>query len=271
MNLRGLKFNSLIERADRLIGSYRAAPLYYDLAFRVASSWGVGCFNYGYAPVCPEITADPQCAEPFQLEMYRQAAEAVGSAAFRGARVLEISCGLGGGLAYLTRTLGIGVPVALDRAGSGLRSAQRRFQLPAVKADAMALPMADSSVDIVLNVEASHVYFGDAFLSEVARVLAPTGTVALVDSRDLKPDALRAYLDEHLGKAGLRLSGFRDVTAHIIASCVADTPRRETLLARVPFFMRPSLRPMLGVEGSSRYECFRSGKTTYFIATAVAS
>src|SRR4029077_19372900 len=127
--------------------------------------------------------------------------------AFRGARVLEISCGLGGGLAYLTRSLGIGVPVALARAGSGVRSARRRFQLPAVKGDALALPLADSSVDIVLNVEASHVYFGDAFLSEVARVLAPRGTLALVDSRDLQPDDLRAYLDKHLRKAGLRLNG----------------------------------------------------------------
>ena len=40
--------------------------------------------------------------------------------------------------------------------------------------------------------------------------------------------------------------------------------------ADVPF-LRPSLRPMLGVEGSSRYECFRSRKTTYFISTADAA
>ncbi|MEO7085462.1 MAG: hypothetical protein ABI442_21805 [Gemmatimonadaceae bacterium] len=58
------------------------------------------------------------------------------------------------------------------------------------------------------------------------------------------------------------------MTANVIQSCVADTPRREALLSRVPFFVRPSMRPMLGIEGSSRFECFRSGKTTYFIAVA---
>ncbi|MEO7085463.1 MAG: hypothetical protein ABI442_21810 [Gemmatimonadaceae bacterium] len=46
-----VRFNGVIERADRLLGSYNAAPLYYDLAFRMASSWGVSCFNYGYAPL----------------------------------------------------------------------------------------------------------------------------------------------------------------------------------------------------------------------------
>lgn len=65
MNLRRLgKFSGIIERADRLIGSYRAAPFYYDIVFRVASSWGVSCFNYGYSPVSPEVSADPQASEP---------------------------------------------------------------------------------------------------------------------------------------------------------------------------------------------------------------
>jgi SAM-dependent methyltransferase len=271
MTLRQLgRFSSAIERVDRLVGSYNAAPLYYDLAFRVAASWGVSCFNYGYAPLSAEVASDPQCAEPYQLEMYRQAAEAVGSDSLRGAAVLEISCGLGGGLAYLTRTLGVGTSVALDRAYPGVRSAHTRFRLPAVKGDALSLPFANASIDIVLNVEASHVYFGDPFLSEVRRVLKPGGRFALIDSRDLTPADAEKYLRDNLRPNGLALASFRDVTSNVVDSCVADSPRREALLKRVAFFLRPPLRPMLGVEGSSRYECFRSRKTTYFISTAVA-
>jgi SAM-dependent methyltransferase len=271
MPLRQLgRFSSVIERADRLIGSYNAAPLYYDLAFRVAASWGVSCFNYGYAPLSPQVTGSSAYREPHQLEMYRQAAQAVGTDLFRGATVLEISCGLGGGLSFLSSTLGVGTPIALDRALPGARSAHARFQLPAVKADAISLPLADASVDIVLNVEASHVYFGDPFLREVHRVLKPGGSFALVDSRDLTPAAAEAYLREHLRPNGLDVKSFRDVTSNVVDSCVADSPRREALLRRMPFFLRPPLRPMLGVEGSSRYECFRSRKTTYFISTAIA-
>lgn len=165
MTLReSVKFSSLIERADRLLGSYNAAPLYYDLAFRVASSWGVSTFNYGYAPA----SAGVETTEPYQLEMYAQAAAAVGRDRFAGATVLEVSCGLGGGLAHLARTLGIGTPIALDRAQPAVRSAAKRFSLLGVKADALALPIASSSVNVALNVEASHVYWARRFSPKYA-------------------------------------------------------------------------------------------------------
>jgi SAM-dependent methyltransferase len=266
MSQRG-RFSSLIERADRLIGSYNAAPFYYDIVFRFAAVWGVSCFNYGYAPLSAAVAADASIGDPFQIEMYRQAAEAVGRDKFAGASVLEISCGMGGGLSHLSRSLGIAVPVALDRAGGGVRSAHSRFGLPTLQADAMALPLATHALDVVINIEASHVYFEDAFLSEVARVLKPDGTFVLIDSRDLTPPEAESYLATNLGRVGMRLTSFRDITQNVVDSCVADTPRRERLLKRVPFFVRPSLRPMLGVEGSSRYECFRNRKTTYFIST----
>ena len=272
MTLReSVRFSSIVERADRLFGSYNAAPLYYDLAFRAASRWGVSTFNYGYAPLSSAVANDETGSEPYQLEMYKQAAEAVGVETLRGAVVLEVSCGLGGGLAYLTRTFGIGTAVALDRALPGVRSATGRFELCGVKADALSLPLSTGSVDLVLNVEASHVYWGAPFLDEVRRVLKPGGRLALIDSRDLTPNEARAYLSENFEKSGLRLTSFRDITTNVIDSCVADTPRREALLDRLPFFLRPALRPMLGVEGSSRYECFRSRKTTYFISTAATN
>jgi SAM-dependent methyltransferase len=263
-------FNSLIERADRLFGSYNAAPLYYELAFRAAARWGVSCFNYGFAPASAEVLTDTAVSEPYQIEMYRQAASAVGFDLLRGASVLEISCGLAGGIDYLRRTFEIRSAVALDRALPGVRSASKRFHLPSVQADALALPFASGSIDVVFNVEASHVYFGKPFLDEVRRVLKPAGRLALVDSRDLTPTGAESYLRDELSPHGLQLSSFRDVTTNVVDSCVADSPRREKMLKHLPFFLRPPLRPMLGIEGSSRYECFRSRRTTYFISVAVA-
>jgi len=47
-------------------------------------------------------------------------------------------------------------------------SARQRFGLITVKADATDLRLPSDAFDVVINVEASHVYFGDAFLAEAA-------------------------------------------------------------------------------------------------------
>ncbi|BEH78206.1 hypothetical protein YM3MPS_40090 [Mycobacterium pseudoshottsii] len=78
-----------------------------------------------------------------------------------GKRVLEVSCGHGGGASYLTRTLGPASYTALDLNPAGIKFCQQRHHLPGldfVQGDAEDLPFEDESFDVVLNVEASHCY-----------------------------------------------------------------------------------------------------------------
>ena len=158
--------------------------------------------------------------------------------------------------------------VGVDLALPAVVSARERLGLIAVRGDATDLRLPSNAFDVVINVEASHIYFGAAFLAEAARVLRPGGRFVLTDNRRMSPEQAQGWLTEAFAPHGLRLSGFRDITANVARSCELDTPRRESLLARVPFVIRSPLREMLGGASTATYANLRSGQSTYFIATA---
>lgn len=126
MNLFRLKRSGggVVNLAERWLGSKRTLPTYYDLVYWWAARTGLSSFNYGYAPATEAILCNPAYPQPYQIEMYRQAAEAVGAEDLRGRTFLEVSAGLGGGLNYLMRQYRIGTGVALDLAMPALRAAR---------------------------------------------------------------------------------------------------------------------------------------------------
>ena len=100
-------------------------------------------------------------------------------------KLLEVSCGRGGGLnAFLSAAPGLFDATGLDVAASAIAFCRSTYgendRLRFVEGSALALPFADASFDVVLNVEASNDY-GDRprFFAEVARVLKPDGVFAL--------------------------------------------------------------------------------------------
>ncbi|AGL16465.1 class I SAM-dependent methyltransferase [Actinoplanes sp. N902-109] len=103
-----------------------------------------------------------------------------------GQTVVEVGCGAGEGLNFLSRlapgALMTGLdlsPVAIARANGVLA---RGDSLQYVHGDAEHLPFEDASVDVVINVESSHTYPDLArFFREVARVLRPGGVFSHID------------------------------------------------------------------------------------------
>jgi SAM-dependent methyltransferase len=264
----GSRILNLVRWAERRIGTKRAAPYYYSLVFWAAAREGVSCFNYGYADLSDAAAPDAEFSEKRQFELYRQTALAIGADKFRESCLLEISSGLGGGLDYLARTFRPRLCVGLEQATPAVVSSRRRFGLIVVQGEAENLNLPDEAFDIVLNVEASHVYYGDAFLCEVARVLRPGGTFAIVDSRILTPEQAKAWLENDLRRCGLSMTSFRDVTKNIARACELDDPRREALLMRAPPPFRSVLRTFLGGVTTPNYRNFMEKRSTYFIATA---
>lgn len=223
--------------------------------------------NYGYAP----STLDHP--EKFQLELYSKLFAMSDGLIGDNARVLEVSCGRGGGLAHLSRERqGSIVATGLDLSAQAIDAAQHLHRdnpkLSFVRGSALALPFEAASFDVVLNVEASHEYPEfDAFLHEVRRVLRPRGLLLHCNARTAaqSPRILEAF-----EKAGFE-GEMRDITANVAEACRLDSARRSELLrSAVPRFERALIGRWLGnyaaLDGSRKFTQFQSGSRGYYMS-----
>ena len=104
----------------------------------------------------------------------------------RPRKILEVGCGTGMGLNFLSRLEGRSTFVGLDLAQRSVDLANARFSRPGsltyVQGDAEKLPFADGEFDVIINIESSHTYPNlRGFFQEVARVLRPGGFFSHVD------------------------------------------------------------------------------------------
>lgn len=228
--------------------------------------------NYGFAP---SSTDGPQC---FQEQMYRELLKRWNAkrSVNGSTRLLEVSCGRGGGLQAFIVGAKEGIDVTgLDAAGTAIVFCRNRYgesgELRFIEGNALNLPFADASFDVVLNIEASNDY-GDrpGFFREVERVLKPDGVFLYADSfRTTQVDTMRKQMRD-AGFAG----DFDDVTANVLEACRMDTPRRRQALQRhVPIAARLLLNRQLAnyaaLEGSRKYRAFADGRRTYLMTAAV--
>lgn len=224
--------------------------------------------NYGYGPASPEAQAYSK-DEQFQLQLYRELSLSIGEAAWRGKVVLEVGCGRGGGLHFLHRLLGTAHTHGLDFSHNAIRACQEGYaadkeRLHFVQGDALSLPYDGGLMDIVFNVESSHIYSDQAqFLREVARVLKPGGLFIIADYRALR-DALQRFRDE-VKAAGLEPVSERDISQEVLAACKGDSARRESLiLGAAPAFARNYLREFAMTDQSREFLHFQE-RYLYFI------
>ena len=225
--------------------------------------------NYGFAPA----TGDHP--ERFQHQMYRELLERLKTnrTLDKRLKLLEVSCGRGGGLAAFVKEAPDEFDVTgLDVAPSAIAFCRRTYgeneHRHFVAGSALSLPFPDAAFDVVLNVEASNDY-GDRrqFFREVARVLKPDGIFLYTDSfRSARVDEVHRDLAE----AGLKAE-FDDITKNVLEACRLDTPRRREVLRRhAPLagrlFFRRQLSNYAGLAGSRKYRAFAEGRRSYLMS-----
>jgi ubiquinone/menaquinone biosynthesis C-methylase UbiE len=182
-----------------------------------------------------------------------------------GKRVLEVSCGHGGGASYLMRTLQPPSYTGLDLNQAGIKFCQKRHTLPGldfVRGDAENLPFDDESFDVVLNVEASHCYpHFPRFLAEVVRVLRPGGYFPYAD---LRPSNEIAEWEADLADTPLRQLSQREINAEVLRGIDKNSQKSRDLVDRhLPAFLRFAGREYIGVQGTQLYRYLESGDISY--------
>ena len=166
----------------------------------------------------------------YSIQLYHRTATQVDLA---GKKVLEVSCGHGGGASYLVRTQHPASYTGLDLNADGVAFCKKRHTLAGldfVEGNAEDLPFPDNSFDVVLNVEASHLYpHVPRFLAEVARVLTPGGHFLYADFRRRREFA---EWDAALANAPLRMVSKDVIDKQVLRGMEKDRPHKHELTSR---------------------------------------
>jgi len=248
---------------------------FYELASLGRGDPGATLMNYGYAPLEQTEADASRGDDEFGLRLYAAVAGAVD---LSGKDVLEVSCGRGGGAAFVFEQLEPRSVPGLDLATRAIARCRARYARPGldfVAGDAENLPFADATFDAVLSVEASHCYSDTLrFLTEACRVLRPGGLLLLTDFRHTflpvgAEDAPGSHEDvqrlhEQLDAAGFVTLEEEDITANVVHALQLDTPRRRARIERrVPRPLRGQALAFAAIEGGPMYRAFAEGNWTY--------
>jgi len=125
---------------------------WYPFFTRRVRAQGIDFLNYAFeatdAPALPLSAADEPNRPNIQLYEHVR-----GDITLTGLRVLEVSCGHGGGASYFARTYRPDEYVGLDLNPEGIRHCQTRHQIEGLRfqvGDAQQLPFADARLRIAI-------------------------------------------------------------------------------------------------------------------------
>jgi ubiquinone/menaquinone biosynthesis C-methylase UbiE len=238
--------------------------VWYPFLTRRLGDEGVFFLNYAFEESPPMGIPLPPQDEPNRacIQLYHHVAAQV---PLRGKNVLEVSCGHGGGAAYVTRTFQPQSYTAIDLNPVAIQFCQKHHQQDGLvfqQGDAENLPFEAGTFDAVINVEASHCYPDfPRFLAEVARVLRPSGHFLHADFRFT--DGLASW-EQALVTSPLQILQSRAINNEVLRGMDRNSARSLELIARhLPKFLHGLGRDFAGVQGSRIYNALVAGELTY--------
>jgi SAM-dependent methyltransferase len=222
--------------------------------------------NYGYAPTdagAGELSlAKADEANRYSIQLYHHVTRTV---SLRGARVLEVGSGRGGGCSYLARYRQPESVLGIDISAKAVAFCNRVHSSPCLafrRGDAEALPCPAETFDVVINVESSHCYGSiPAFLGEVFRVLRPGGYFLWAD---LRAATRLAETRRQFEAAGFWHREEDMITANVLLALDRISAKKEETIRRlVPRLLWPYVADFAGIRGTRVYESLRAGVIQY--------
>jgi len=220
--------------------------------------------NFGYNDEGKEILLGEQDKpDRYPIQLYDHLASA---AVIKNKDIVEIGCGRGGGLSYITRTYAPASAIGVDLDKEAVKFCNRHYDLEGLsfmQGDAQNLNLEDNTSDVLINLESSHRYPDmKAFFGEVSRILRPGGYFLFADFRfdyemkDLKKD---------LELSGMTMLKEKIINQEVVAALNLDDERRRKLVVKLaPKLFHKIALNFGGTIGSETYERFISHKYVYF-------
>ena len=247
-------------------GAMRSAiwRLWYPYVTRRLRGEEVLFLNYGFETDPPMGLILSPADEPNRacIQLYHHVATQVELA---GKHVLEVSCGHGGGAAYVARTQRPATYTGIDLNPAGIELCEQRHRVEGLvffRGDAEALPFASETVDVVINIEASHCYGQfPQFLAEVARVLRPGGYFLYADFRF---QGERSSWELALASSPLEVLRGQVISTEVLRGLDLNAARSLDLIRRkLPKWLRGPGRDFAGIPGSYVYKALQSSQAVY--------
>ena len=221
--------------------------------------------NYGYVPNVDEnpiALPDDSQIQRYPLQMYHYLALKTD---LEGKHVLEVGSGRGGGAKHIASALKPASYIGMDLAQNAVDLANSLHKLPNLKfiqGSAEEIPLPDNSIDVVLNVESCHAYGSvEKFISEVKRVLKPSGIFALVDFRDTEK---MTVLRQQLKNSGLTWIEEECISSNVVHAIEAEDDVKK---ARIKKLFPPKWQKLFGefagVVGSKFHTKLKCGTKVY--------
>jgi ubiquinone/menaquinone biosynthesis C-methylase UbiE len=241
------------------------AKITYELLAKhiPAADWQF--MNYGYVPNPDEkpLTFDQEPAQRYPLQMYHYLAL---KGKLEGKNVLEVGSGRGGGARHLATFFKPASYTGIDIAQNAVDLANKLNALPNLKfiqGSAENIPLADKSIDVVINVESCHGYGSvDNFLKEVKRVLKPGGHLLMVDFRN--EENVNQFMTQ-LKESGLKQMEKEDISENVVRSIEAeDATKRARIEALIPARWQKLFCDFAGVAGSRFHLTLKNKKRFYY-------
>lgn len=221
--------------------------------------------NYGYSPNPTEtpLILDQAPTQQYPLQMYHYLAA---KTKLENKNVLEVGSGRGGGAMHVASYYKPTFYTGLDLAHHAVDLANQLHKLPNLKfiqGSAERIPLADNSIDVILNVESCHAYGSVTdFLKEVKRVLKPGGHFLMVDFRyaiDMQT------LKDQLANSGLQMLEEENITANVITAIEAEDEKKKDRIKRlIPAKWQKLFSEFAGVVGSKFYNNLKDETRFYY-------
>ena len=220
--------------------------------------------NFGYFDTGQFIKLDAHDeSNRYSVQLYHHLASTVN---ITNKDIIEIGCGRGGGLGYITRCFSPASARGIDLDKWAITFCNRHYavkELSFLQGDAQDLPLDNGSCDVVINVESSHRYPDmNLFLKEIYRILRPDGYLLFADFRY---DYEIPILQKQLLSSGMTIVKEEFITQPVVNALKLDNERKRKLVKKLtPVFLHKVALNFAGTIGSETYNRFVSGEYVYF-------